>query len=354
VEDRSVQPGRWRGLSLALVATTLAAVLVIAPSATPASAKPSCLPYIPQVTKATISSLTISIQNGYCKRSGPGAPAGFRLYESNADGTAVASFDLAPSTTSFVRTVDPGEFLTFRLAAFDNNGEGPSTAESMPAVAPFKQFDAYYDRLYRDFYWRAPTATETYNAMVNLKSAFGADDVTDHFWNAAHSSPFAKKQSPVIRLFRAYFGRNPDLSGLNYWTNRYRNGTSLNVISSSFATSSEFLRTYGQLSNQAFVELVYRNVLGRAPDPAGLASWTGKLDSKAKNRGQVMVGFSESSEFTRRTGGLVFLINLYTGMVRRMPTADEATWANLMITDSGSKLVTRTLYASPEYVDRVT
>lgn len=354
MDDRSVQHGRRRGFSLALITATLAAILVVAPSAAPASAKPSCQPYTPKVTKATISSLTVSIENGSCKRSGAGAPTGFRLYVAKADGTALGSFDLAPSTTSVVRTVDPGEFLTFRLAAFDGSGEGPSTSASAAAVAPFKRFDAYYDRLYRDFYWRAPTFNEAYNAEVQLTSAFGAKDVTDHFWNAARNSPLATRQAPVIRLFRAYFGRNPDLGGLNYWTTRARNGTTLDLISLNFAKSSEFLRTYGPLSNQEFVELVYHNVLGRDPDAAGLASWTAKLDKKVKNRGQVMVGFSESNEFKRRTNDLAFLINLYTGMVQRMPTAAEAAQADLMASETGSDLIIRTIYTSPEYVDRVT
>lgn len=354
MDNRTVRYPRRRGLSPALVGVTLATVLVIAPSSAPASAKPTCKPSIPQATKATSTSVTVSIQNGDCKRTGTGAPTGFRLYVSKADGTAVASADLAPSTTSVTRSVDPGAFLTFRLTAYDGSGEGPSTPASTPAVAPYKRFDAYYDRLYRDFYWRAPTFNESYNAEVQLKSAFGAKDVTDHFWNAARNSQLAKKQSPVIRLFRAYFGRNPDLNGLNYWTNRSRNGTSLIVISSNFASSSEFLRTYGPLSNQEFVELVYHNVLGRAPDAGGLASWTGKLDSKTKNRGQVMVGFSESSEFIRRTDGLVFLTNLVTGMVRRMPTPDEAALAPFVSDESKSDLVTLALFTSPQYVDRVT
>ena len=44
---------------------------------------------------------------------------------------------------------------------------------------------------------------------------------------------------------------------------------------------------------------VYRNVLDREPDQAGLEFWSGQLERGARNRGQVMTGFSESSEFSR-------------------------------------------------------
>ena len=52
----------------------------------------------------------------------------------------------------------------------------------------------------------------------------------------------------------------------------------------------------------AFVDLVYRNVLARPPDPAGRAHWAGGLDSGRLTRGGVMIGFSESAEFVRKTG----------------------------------------------------
>ncbi|MEL7211003.1 MAG: DUF4214 domain-containing protein, partial [Actinomycetota bacterium] len=66
------------------------------------------------------------------------------------------------------------------------------------------------------------------------------------------------------------------------------------------ATSAEFRQQYGALSNRAFVERIYQNVLGRAPDAQGLAHWTETLDGGAA-RGAVMIGFSESAEFVAAT-----------------------------------------------------
>jgi len=54
--------------------------------------------------------------------------------------------------------------------------------------------------------------------------------------------------------------------------NNYGQGTSLDEISDAFASSPEFQQTYGSLNNAEFVTLVYRNVLGRDPEPGGESS----------------------------------------------------------------------------------
>ncbi len=108
-------------------------------------------------------------------------------------------------------------------------------------------------------------------------------------------------QARISRLYMAFFLRDPDPAGLAYWSGQANNGTSLEAIASSFAQSSEFKNRYRSLTNQQFVTLVYNNVLGRSPDPAGLAHWVGVLNGGV-DRGTVMVGFSESVEFIKSTG----------------------------------------------------
>lgn len=81
----------------------------------------------------------------------------------------------------------------------------------------------------------------------------------------------------VVRLYRAYLLRNPDHAGFTYWVNRRVAGRSLLNISSTFAGSSEFRNRYGSLTNSAFVDLVYRNVMGRPADAAGRSYWIRKL-----------------------------------------------------------------------------
>lgn len=110
------------------------------------------------------------------------------------------------------------------------------------------------------------------------------------------SNPVFKYRAQIIRLYRAYFGRLPDSAGLDHWVSARRTGLGLAAVSEAFASSVEFVNQYGHLSNRQFADLVYRNVLGRSPDGAGLDYWTAALD-QGTGRGTVMLGFSESAEF---------------------------------------------------------
>jgi len=104
-------------------------------------------------------------------------------------------------------------------------------------------------------------------------------------------------KGPIARLYKAYFGRPADLSGLHYWTGT---GFSLGRVSDAFAGSVEFEKKYGSLTNEQFVDLVYKNVLKRKPDRLGRKHWINMLNS-GTSRGKVMLEFSESKEFIKRT-----------------------------------------------------
>ena len=117
------------------------------------------------------------------------------------------------------------------------------------------------------------------------------------------SEASAEAESQVYRLYRAYFLRQPDQSGMCFWTQKRQLGLGLDAISEAFAQSPEFQGSYGDLEDEEFVELVYENVLGRVPDSGGLAHWTGQLQAGV-SRGSVMIGFSESAEYRIATGTL--------------------------------------------------
>lgn len=105
----------------------------------------------------------------------------------------------------------------------------------------------------------------------------------------------------VERLYLAYFEREPDPDGLDYWKDVRDQGVPLVVISQSFAESQELVERQGDLDDGSFVRFAYDQVLGRAPEPAGFEFWLGKL-AQGQSRGAVMLGFSDSAEFKVRTG----------------------------------------------------
>ncbi len=184
-------------------------------------------------------------------------------------------------------------------------------------VYPFPSVDALVAQQFADFAGRAPTAAEATEWRARVVNG---EYSTDHVINAlAHSATWSTNRSPVIRLYWAFFLRKPDAGGLTYWSTKLAGGTSLDQVAASYAASSEFQNTYGALSNSAFVTLVYENVLERSPDAAGLAYWTGQLNAGSRTRGQVMAGFSESSEGVRFLRPQVDIILIYLGMLRTMP-----------------------------------
>jgi lysophospholipase L1-like esterase len=104
----------------------------------------------------------------------------------------------------------------------------------------------------------------------------------------------------IRRLYLAYFEREPDPVGWPFWLEHRAQGRSLTWVSERFSESDEFKARYGNVSDAEFIRLVYRNVLGRTPDPIGLQGWSAAIADGA-SRGSVMVGFSESQEFIAKT-----------------------------------------------------
>jgi hypothetical protein len=101
----------------------------------------------------------------------------------------------------------------------------------------------------------------------------------------------------VYLLYQATYDRMPDYAGFEYWAGqadaRHLSGPQLADI---FMAAPEFTAKFGaNPSNDAFVTELYTNVLGRTPDPAGLAYWEGQANS-GMARDQLLVAFATSAE----------------------------------------------------------
>ena len=234
----------------------------------------------------------------------------------------MTQFETANATpTASVTGLVPGRLYRFSVAARNGTGIGNESATSAPALPPFKTIDAFTTQQFKDFANRVPTAAELADWRTKLTNG---STVPKDIMSPAVDFPYAGKYAPIVRLFNAYFGRLPDKSGLDYWTGKYRNGTGLNTISANFAGSSEFKNKYGALSNRDFVLLIYKNVLQRNPDASGVNYWTGKLD-RGTSRGVVMTNFSESSEYKRKAQATTDLVVSFRTMLQRVPTTAERT-----------------------------
>nr|WP_245189007.1 DUF4214 domain-containing protein [Mameliella alba] len=100
----------------------------------------------------------------------------------------------------------------------------------------------------------------------------------------------------AFRLYQATLARAPDANGYGYWTEQLANGANYFNVIAGFVQSPEFQATYGNLTDEAFVEMLYQNVLNRASDAAGKAVWMGYLED-GQSREFVVSHFAESPEF---------------------------------------------------------
>lgn len=98
----------------------------------------------------------------------------------------------------------------------------------------------------------------------------------------------------VVRLYRNIFNREADEWGLNDWTYRLQNGLSACDILEGFIYSEEF--RINDFTNEQYVEILYRTLLGRKSDAAGKADWVARLNS-GQSRSQILAGFAYSPEF---------------------------------------------------------
>ncbi len=121
---------------------------------------------------------------------------------------------------------------------------------------------------------------------------------TGHF---AYDTAQSSVRAQVWRLYQAYFLRQPDERGFEYWVDVSQEGDGLETIADLFAASDEFRQRYRDQTDRQFVELVYRNVLCRDPDGDGFEYWVGQLSSGRLGRGELLVYFSEGDEYLAKT-----------------------------------------------------
>lgn len=102
----------------------------------------------------------------------------------------------------------------------------------------------------------------------------------------------------AYRIYQAAFDRTPDRPGLSYWVNQMDDGMPLSQVALNFILSPEFASTYGNInamSNAQFINVVYDNVLHRAPDPSGFSYWMNDL-TNGYPRHFMLAAFSQSAE----------------------------------------------------------
>ena len=110
----------------------------------------------------------------------------------------------------------------------------------------------------------------------------------------------------AYRIYKAAFARSPDLPGLGFWIAQMDGGVALANVADGFVHSAEYRTLYSDVtSNASLVERYYINILGRAPEKAGLDFWAAVLDNNNATVAQVLAAISESAENVAGTAQII-------------------------------------------------
>lgn len=166
--------------------------------------------------------------------------------------------------------------------------------------------DSWEVRGGRSDYTLVKLGTGQYRLTDSVGGRDGSDTLVDaeviKFMNVGGSGleqvvflPGSADEATVARLYSAALGREPDSGGLTYWTQVVREGNSVEAIAQAFVNSQEFQTLFNGADNQAVVEQLYQNVLGRPGEQGGIDFWTGALD-QGEPLFKVVIGFADSAE----------------------------------------------------------
>lgn len=240
-----------------------------------------------------------------------------------------------------------------RVSARNGNGvEGPQTAAVGPAVpVPFDDTLTFVTRTFQDVVGRSPTATERSTWVQRIEAHTATPGSMIQALRTGGDG--TTNVDPIVRLYRAYFLRDPDVGGFDYWVGQRRRGRSLSWTSDAFVATNEFKTMYAGVGTVEFVRRVYDNVLGRPADQAGLDYWSSQIDTGRKSRGAVMLGFSESAEHRNRLNVHVQMLVLHLTLLDALPAPRQAQADEDLVLVHGIATLAHDIIGRQEYVARV-
>ena len=216
-----------------------------------------------------------------------------------------------------------------------------------------------------------------WNGQYTLMGTLGVDP--DETWRSLAVTFF---QSPeylaatttdaeyLTDLYATFFDRAPDVGGLSYWTGQLAAGMPRDVVLLSFLFSTEFdafnQALFGSGASRPEVNLVtdlYRGILNRLPDAAGLDYWAGRLhtaqctDASTVSAETVAVAnaFLSSSEYPARgRTNAQYVADLYNAFLRRgADLAGFQYWVQRLDGGMARDAVGQAFIQSPEFQARI-
>jgi hypothetical protein len=152
-----------------------------------------------------------------------------------------------------------------------------------PALTPF------VTALYQDVLNRAPDQDGLTHFNILLTSGTRPSEIVAEIWQSAEH-----RAIEVEGFYQTILGRAADPVGSQFWVGQMAAGMSEESIVVSFLNSSEFQQL--NPSPTQFVTALYRDMLGRDPDSAGLSMFVTELTNNSATAADVVRFFANSTE----------------------------------------------------------
>ncbi|HEV8061784.1 MAG TPA: DUF4214 domain-containing protein, partial [Gemmataceae bacterium] len=156
-------------------------------------------------------------------------------------------------------------------------------------------YQYFIGQAYKQFLNRTPDASGIAYWVLQMQQGLTDEHLEADF--AASPEFFAVNGGTdaglVTGMYKDLLLRNPDQAGLNYWVAQLQNGASVTVVAYGFTASPE--RESIRITND------YETYLGRQPDQAGLNYWLKAFVTGGATNEDLVAGFVGSDEYYAAT-----------------------------------------------------
>jgi RHS repeat-associated protein len=151
----------------------------------------------------------------------------------------------------------------------------------------------------------------------------------------------------ITAAYQNYLGRAPDAPGLAAWVSAMEQGYSDERLEAGFIGSAEFIQQNGGLG-AGWITALYRKLLGRDPDQAGLQAWLNAL-AQGMDPSAIAYGFAASAE--REAQRISADYQTYLG---RLPESQDIInqWVSAFVSGTSNEDVIAGFVGSPEYFQK--
>src|SRR5262249_5294378 len=177
-----------------------------------------------------------------------------------------------------------------------------SSSTSVPETVTGTTNQFYVAGLFRTYFRRGPDRSGLTFWVGQLQNGFSRLDVVRGF-----ARPAEYPGVPVARLSPGYFQRAPEAGGRDFWVRQFQAGASESDVQRGFVTAPEYRDTH--VSDTSFVGGLYQNMLGRTADATGQSTFAQRLQS-GETRDSVALLFLNSAERLGRAVDQFFLDQL--------------------------------------------